>query len=129
MVDIGEADSSFAQPFIQHWMVINIPGNNVSSGEIINPLLGPAPLDTTPHVYTFILYEQTGAIMLSDNETVAIRKRFHFSLSEFTEEHNLTTVVGINWLFSSTDSWAPVVQDALNITTLDCLKNVVDAAK
>jgi len=129
MIDAGHSvNSTFTGPFIEHWMVVNILGNNISSGDLINPLLGPAPIDDFIHVYTFILYEQPSYLTLSPAERAAIQQRTMFNLSSFASIHNLT-VVGVNWLESMRDAWSPVVQDALNITKLNCLGPVEDAAR
>jgi len=41
-----------------HWLVINIPENNINRGNIILPYFPPTPPDNNPHYYTFELYSQ-----------------------------------------------------------------------
>lgn len=43
-----------------HWVIINIPGDNINKGSIIIPYMGPHPPSGSGiHNYTFQLYEQT----------------------------------------------------------------------
>ncbi|KAK9765896.1 hypothetical protein K7432_005420, partial [Basidiobolus ranarum] len=45
----------------RHWLVGNIPGNDIAKGDIITAYLGPAaPPGTGFHRYTFKLYRQEG---------------------------------------------------------------------
>jgi large subunit ribosomal protein L38 len=46
-----------------HWMVANIPGNNVESGKIIASYLQPFPaFGTGYHRYIFVLYKQVNIL-------------------------------------------------------------------
>lgn len=45
-----------------HWLMINVPYDDVSKGNNVMSYLGPAPPDQKPHSYYFLLYEQTEAL-------------------------------------------------------------------
>lgn len=116
-------------PYAQHWMVINVPGNNTAEGEVVNPYLGPSPFDPAFHKYTFVLYKQTnGNITLNTTEREEIQKRINFDLKAFLEVQNLTAASGINWAFAKTDPWAPVQLDLLGLRPMDCFGAVQTAA-
>jgi len=116
-------------PYAQHWMVINVPGNDTSKGEVVNQFLGPAPPDTTYHKYTFVLYKQNGTITLNNTERADIQKRINFDLVAFLEAQNLTNAVGLNWGFAKVDPWALVELDLLGFRPMDCFGAVQSAAK
>jgi phosphatidylethanolamine-binding protein (PEBP) family uncharacterized protein len=116
-------------PYVQHWMIINIPGNDTAKGELVNPLLGPGPSEVNMfHKYTFVLYRQSGPLTLTPTERSAITNRTNFVLPLFLATHNLTGAAGVNWGYSMVDPWALVQLDALGFQTLDCFAAVQTAA-
>ncbi|CAG0910012.1 unnamed protein product, partial [Darwinula stevensoni] len=47
----------------QHWMVVNIPGNDVSKGKVMSEYVGSGPPQGTGlHRYVFFVYKQPGTI-------------------------------------------------------------------
>lgn len=52
----------------RHWIVGNIPEENVAKGEVLAEYVGPAPpKDTGKHRYVFLLYKQNqGAITFDE---------------------------------------------------------------
>jgi len=70
-----------------HWLVINIPGSQISQGRVIVPYKGPSPPPpaTFLHHYEFILYEQQNEI--KELEKVNERKiNFETLLSQLNLE-------------------------------------------
>jgi hypothetical protein len=57
-----------------HWLVINIPGNQINSGKNLLPYKGPnPPVNSGIHRYIFILLEQTTEITVDSwNDTERI---------------------------------------------------------
>lgn len=46
-----------------HWLVGNIPGNNVDQGDVLSAYIGSGPPpDTGLHRYVFLVYKQNGKI-------------------------------------------------------------------
>lgn len=46
-----------------HWLVGNIPGNNVDQGDVLSAYIGAGPPpDTGLHRYIFLIYKQNGKI-------------------------------------------------------------------
>ena len=51
-----------------HWLIINIPGNNVKEGETVFDYEGPGPLPNTGiHRYCFSLFKQIQNLDISEN--------------------------------------------------------------
>lgn len=45
---------------VRHWLVVNIPGDDVAAGQTIFDFIGSAPSNNTGlHRYTFLVYKQT----------------------------------------------------------------------
>ncbi|KAF8782389.1 Protein D1-like protein [Argiope bruennichi] len=74
----------------RHWLVENIPGDDVKSGDMISPYFptNPAPYSDA-HRYTFVVYEQPEGKKLNDNFPNKPNKRTHFDLNKFIEDRNL----------------------------------------
>jgi len=72
----------------RHWLVVNIPGNEIAKGKTISPHFGPAPpKGTGPHRYTFWYYRQKGPIEINLNNDPSARGGFN--LRDFAKEHSL----------------------------------------
>ena len=50
-----------------HWLVVNIPGSDVSKGDAVAEYIGAGPPKGTGlHRYVFLAYKQTGKVNFSD---------------------------------------------------------------
>lgn len=48
---------------VRHWLVVNIPGIDINSGETLYEFIGSGPpKDTGLHRYIFLVYKQSGKI-------------------------------------------------------------------
>lgn len=73
-----------------HWMVVNIPGSDLSSGEEVTSYNGPSPPPGTgPHRYIFTLYQQKGKI-----EVAPPAQRGKFDPKAFASAHHLEAAAG-----------------------------------
>ncbi|CAG2119516.1 unnamed protein product, partial [Medioppia subpectinata] len=52
--DVGEMSE------IKHWLVVNIPGSDVSNGETLAGYRGSGPPKDALHRYIFLVYKQSG---------------------------------------------------------------------
>jgi len=78
----------------RHWLVCNIPGADLSKGEVITPYMGPKPpKDSGLHRYVFMLYKQNDRIFppAMDNSG---NHRGNWALRKFAKEYELGSPVG-----------------------------------
>ncbi|CAG2107976.1 unnamed protein product, partial [Medioppia subpectinata] len=73
---------------VRHWLVMNIPGKQISYGNIIAGFVGPAPpVGTGVHRYVFLVYEQKqGYIEPPPRDDV---NRHNFSMEDFATNYTL----------------------------------------
>jgi phosphatidylethanolamine-binding protein (PEBP) family uncharacterized protein len=75
-----------------HWIVVNISGGNIMSGDAIVPYNGPTPPPGTgfknQHEYIFQLYEQPCGL----TNGLTVKDRPNWSLQKFLQGKNLTLV-------------------------------------
>lgn len=82
-----------------HWLVVNIPGNNVTQGETITKYKGPGPSkDSEFHRYVLLTYKQSSMQNVTEPES-----RKNFTVSEFVEMYKLTLDSG-NFAYAEWDS-------------------------
>jgi len=82
----------------RHWVVVNIPGNNVSKGDVISAYAGPTPPQGTGlHRYVFMLYKQSKKLStqhLDDNV------RGKWSLKQWAKDQGLGHPVAGNYFLA-----------------------------
>ncbi|XP_046663378.1 uncharacterized protein LOC124356237 [Homalodisca vitripennis] len=80
-----------------HWLVSNIPGSNVTSGDVLVRYLRPWPArDSGTHRYFFFIYKQLGELTRKEIQLDTLKQRETFSLREFSKRYNLTDPIGMN---------------------------------
>lgn len=53
----------------RHWLVINIPGNDIAAGDILFEYIGSGPPKGTGlHRYVFLLYKQSGKMNFDETK-------------------------------------------------------------
>ena len=83
-----------------HWLVVNIPGKNVASGEVLQTYQGPTPpAGTGLHRYTFLLYRQPEKIVFNEPRN---RPRPNFDHTAFAMKYYLGEPVA-TFLFVAQD--------------------------
>ncbi|XP_059622195.1 protein D3-like [Phlebotomus argentipes] len=98
---------------IKHWLVGNIPGNDLSEGETLAEYIGSGPLeDTGLHRYVFLVFKQpNGKIDFSEEEKCAknvIKCRLSFSTNEFAGKYSLE-LFGGNFYQAQFDDYVPIL--------------------
>jgi phosphatidylethanolamine-binding protein (PEBP) family uncharacterized protein len=102
---------------ILHFMVANIPGDDVSKGDTFAEYIGSgAPQGTGFHRYIFLLFEQQGKL---NSDLMKIRKtsrvgRTKFSIRNFAKEHNLGNPVAANFFQAEYDDYVPKLRAQLS---------------
>ncbi|XP_045774570.1 protein D3-like [Maniola jurtina] len=102
----------------EHWLVGNIPGNDVNCGETIAEYVGAAPgLGSGFHRYVFLLYRQPTRLVFDEprlsNRSAA--NRTLFSITDFAKKYNLGNPVAGNFLMAEYDKYVPIIQKQLGI--------------
>nr|P31729.2 RecName: Full=OV-16 antigen; Flags: Precursor [Onchocerca volvulus] len=77
-----------------HWLIINISGQNVSSGTVLSDYIGSGPRKGTGlHRYVFLVYKQPGSI----TDTQHGGNRRNFKVMDFANKHHLGNPVAGNF--------------------------------
>uniref|UniRef100_A0A0N4ZIC6 Phosphatidylethanolamine-binding protein n=1 Tax=Parastrongyloides trichosuri TaxID=131310 RepID=A0A0N4ZIC6_PARTI len=103
---------------VKHWLVMNIPGSDVSKGEEIAEYVGSgAPQGTGLHRYIFLLYKQPSKID-TDSEIKANRftrnGRFNWNVKEFSKKYNLEGPIYGNFYQAQYDDYVPILHAQLS---------------
>ncbi|KAI1729488.1 phosphatidylethanolamine-binding protein domain-containing protein [Ditylenchus destructor] len=100
-----------------HWLVINIPGNNVNQGETLAEYVGAGPpQDTGLHRYVYLVYEQPGEISDPEHGHLTNRsgdKRGGWKAAAFAKKHNLGDPVAGNLFLAEWDDYVPKLYEQL----------------
>ena len=92
-----DAPSTIVNSVFIHMLVINIPGNNISRGQIIVPYTPPnPPPGSGQHRYMVELYKQTGMINMTP-----LSRRERFNITQFISQHRLINVMTDRFIVDS----------------------------
>ncbi|CAO1342353.1 unnamed protein product [Diamesa serratosioi] len=105
-----------------HWIVGNIPGNDVDKGDILTSFLpsGP-PKDSGSHRYVFLLYKQSGKLDFKNQIKLGAYQmdgRSPFSTLDFAKKHNLGEAVAGNFYLTSWDESVEELTKLINESQL-----------
>ncbi|KAL7729450.1 hypothetical protein ACLKA6_009012 [Drosophila palustris] len=111
----SRADPKFRE--FKHWVVVNIAGNDVSSGEALAEYIGSGPpKDTGLHRYVFLLYKQPGKLQFDgarvSNKSRRNRPKFH--VAKFAEHHQLGNPVAGTFYQAQYDDYVPTLHKQLS---------------
>ncbi|XP_059610214.1 protein D2-like [Phlebotomus argentipes] len=104
---------------VKHWIVVNIPGNDIARGETIAEYIGPAPPNGSGlHRYVFLVYEQPDGPMqfnepYSDDDDFSYRP--FFRVQQFADQYNLGTPVAGNFFLAAWDESVPALRARLGL--------------
>ncbi|KAL4222403.1 Phosphatidylethanolamine-binding protein 1 [Mactra antiquata] len=111
----SRADPKFGE--FQHWVKMNIPGNDVNKGEEMTAYIGSgAPKGTGLHRYLFLLYKQTNgkidtSVIPSIPNNTAEGRRSQ-KAREWASKYNLELVAG-NFYLAEWDEYVPTLHAQL----------------
>merc|ERR1711994_360714 len=103
---------SRAEPMFRewhHWMVGNIPGNNVSAGETLSAYVGSGPPEGTGlHRYVFLVYKQPSKLPFDGVPRLGLTpdQRPNHKAAEFAAKHGLQLIAG-NYYQAEYDDYVP----------------------
>ena len=99
-----------------HWLVGNIPGNNVADGETLSEYVGSGPPPNTGlHRYVFLVYKQPGKLTF-DEKRLTNRSgddRAMFKIENFATKYNLGAPVAGNFYQAKYDDYVPILYKQL----------------
>lgn len=93
---------------VRHWMVTNIKGSNISSGDHVTEYLGSGPPKKTGlHRYIFLLYKHAEKIAFNEPKTEALSRchRFRFNTLDFAKKYHLGEPIAANFYQAEWDSY------------------------
>lgn len=85
---------------VLHWLVVNVPGSDLSKGETVAGYRGSGPpKDTGLHRYVFLIYKQSGNQDFSSEkriESSSREGRLNYYIQKFADRYNLGTPIAGN---------------------------------
>nr|AAP93925.1 phosphatidylethanolamine-binding protein [Branchiostoma belcheri tsingtauense] len=100
-----------------HWLVVNIPGNDVSKGEELSQFVGAGPPQGTGlHRYVYLVYKQPGKISCENEPKLTNtsgENRGKFSARDFAKKYNLGAPVAGNLFQAQYDDYVPILYKQL----------------
>lgn len=102
----------------QHWLVGNVPGNNVCLGETLSEYIAPLPeKDTGPHRYVILVYKQDKEVEFKEQilDDCTVEGRLDFSIQKFAEKYKLGDPVAGNFYEVEYDDYVSSLQQRLGI--------------
>lgn len=91
-----------------HWLVGNIPGDNLSKGEVLSEYVGSGPpKDSGFHRYTFLLYKQPKKLEFDEKHITKTQAagREKFSTKNFAKKYNLGAPLAGNFYQAQYDDY------------------------
>ncbi|CAD6244710.1 GSCOCG00013434001-RA-CDS [Cotesia congregata] len=99
-----------------HWLVGNIPGNDLSKGEVLSEYIGSGPPEGTDlHRYVFLVYKQPQKLTFDEQRLTnrSGNNRAKFSISKFAEKYNLGAPIAGNFYQAAYDDYVPILYKQL----------------
>ncbi|XP_038217414.1 protein D2-like isoform X2 [Zerene cesonia] len=99
-----------------HWLVGNVPGQNVAGGETLSAYIGSGPPEGTGlHRYVFLVYKQPGKLSFDEPRlpNTSGDKRGGFSIAKFAEKYNLGDPIAGNFYQAEYDDYVPILYKQL----------------
>ena len=96
---------------VLHWLIVNIPGNELNKGEVLAEYIGSGPPEGTGlHRYCFLLYRQSEKLNFDSEKRIPKRSRdgrLNFSIRKFAEKYKLGNPVAGNMYQAQYDDYVP----------------------
>ncbi|XP_041461323.1 protein D3-like [Lytechinus variegatus] len=110
-----------------HWLVINIPGCEVSQGQVHAEHIGSGPREGSGlHRYVFLVYRQPGLMNPPSGEDAYrprnSERRIRWSARRFASQHDLGDPVAGNFYLAKYDDYVPTFYKELHANDPDYAK-------
>ncbi|XP_071865967.1 protein D2 isoform X1 [Bombus fervidus] len=99
-----------------HWLVGNIPGSDVSKGEVLSQYIGSGPPEGTGlHRYVFLLYKQPQKLTFNEPRLTnrSGDNRANFSIKKFAAKYKLGDPIAGNMYQAEFDDYVPLLYKQL----------------
>lgn len=99
-----------------HWLVGNIPGNNISEGETLSEYVGAGPPKGTGlHRYVLLVYKQPGKLSFGEKKLTnrSGDGRGKFSIRNFANKYKLGDPIAGNFFQAQWDNYVPTLYKQL----------------
>ncbi|XP_058797971.1 protein D3-like [Phymastichus coffea] len=101
-----------------HWLVVNVPGSDLSRGETLAAYVSSAPpKDTSLHRYTLLVFRQPSRISFESEKYIPNNTREgrkNFSIQKFADKYNFGAPVAGNMYQAQYDDYVPIVSKQLD---------------
>lgn len=101
-----------------HWLLTNIPGCNVASGDVMSEYVGSGPpKDTGLHRYVFLVFKQQGKQTFEGLQKLTNRAmdgRPMWKVRDFAKKYNLGQPVAGNFFQAEYDDYVPKLYEQLS---------------
>lgn len=101
-----------------HWLVGNIPGNELSMGDVLSEYVGSGPPKGTGlHRYVFLVYKQPDGKINFDERRLTNRSGEHrasFKIREFAQKYKLGEAIAANFYQAEWDDYVPKLYEQLS---------------
>jgi len=95
-----------------HWLVGNIPGDQIGKGDLLSAYIGSGPPKGTGlHRYTFLVFEQPGSLTFDEPRltSTSAMGRAKFAVRKFATKYNLGVPVAGNFYQAEWDSYVDIL--------------------
>ncbi|CAP37542.2 Protein CBG20552 [Caenorhabditis briggsae] len=100
-----------------HWLIVNIPGNDIAKGDTLSEYIGAGPPPKTGlHRYVYLIYKQAGRIEDKEHGKLTNTsgdKRGGWKAAAFVEKHGLGAPVAGNLFQAEYDDYVPILYKQL----------------
>lgn len=99
-----------------HWLVGNVPGSDISSGEVLSAYIGSGPPKGTGlHRYVFLVYKQEGKLTFDETRLPnnSGDGRGCFKINAFAEKYKLGNPIAGNFYQAEWDDYVPKLYEQL----------------
>lgn len=100
-----------------HWLVGNVPGKNISAGDVLSAYVGSGPPQGTGlHRYVFLVYKQDGKITFDEPRLPNNNGdgRGCFKIAAFAQKYKLGNPIAGNFYQAEWDDYVPKLYEQLS---------------
>jgi len=100
-----------------HWLVVNIPENDIGKGETLSEYVGSGPPKGTGlHRYVMLVYKQEGKIVPEEKRLTNTSGdgRANFKVRDFAKKYNLGEPIAGNFYQAQWDDYVPKLYEQLS---------------